>query len=187
MLVIVRLAGEPSRLRVGVWRELRRVGAVPLAHGVWAMPATPVFTAAVDTAREVARRGNGELVCVEVIARDDDSANALRVAFAAARTEEWTEFDADCDKFDAEIAKEIGKQKFTLAELEEEEQSLERLRRWYRDLKMRDVLELPQARAAEQHLKHCAEILEDYADQVYRVMHETAGPGPADAEGTGGI
>jgi len=178
MLVIVRLAGEPSRLRVGVWRELRRVGAVPLVQGVWAMPATPVFTAAVETAREVARRGNGELVCVEVIARDDDSTNALRAAFTAARAEEWIEFDADCDKFDAEIAKEIGKQKFTLAELEEEEQSLERLRRWYRDLKLRDVLELPQARDAEQRLKHCAEILEDYADQVYRVMHETAEPGP---------
>jgi len=30
------------------------------------------------------------------------------------------EFIADCGKFDAEIDKEIGKGKFTLAELEEE-------------------------------------------------------------------
>ncbi|GAB2451905.1 Chromate resistance protein ChrB [Nocardia tengchongensis] len=180
MLVIVRLAGEPSRLRVGVWRELRRVGAVPLAQGVWAMPATPVFTAAVAAAREVARRGDGELVCVEVTGRDEDSANALRAAFTAARAEEWAEFVADCDKFDAEIGKEIGKQKFTLAELEEEEQSLERLRRWYRDLKLRDVLELPQAREAEQRLKQCTEVLADYADQVYRAMHDPAQSGPAD-------
>jgi hypothetical protein len=35
--------------------------------------------------------------------------------------------------------------KFTLAELEEEEQSLERLRRWYRDIRARDVFGAPDA------------------------------------------
>jgi hypothetical protein len=171
-VVIVRMTGQPSRSRVAVWRELRRVGAVPLAQGVWVMPATPVFEAAVRAAREIARVGGGELIIVEVTGRDEASADFLRAEFAAARVEEWTEFGGDCDKFDAEIADEIRRRKFSLAELEEEEQSLERLRRWYRDLKLRDVLELPEAIAAEQRLKHCAEALDDYADQVYRVMHE---------------
>lgn len=172
MLVIVRLAGEPSRHRVAVWRELRRVGAVPLTQGVWAMPATPLFLAAVDKARELAGRGAGEVIAFEVTARDEDSDTALRAAFTEARMAEWAEFGADCGKFEAEIAKEVRTEKFTLAELDEEEHSLDRLRRWYRDLKLRDVLELPAAVAAEQHLKECAEVLESYADQVYRVMHD---------------
>jgi hypothetical protein len=172
MLVVVRLAGEPSRYRVAVWRELRRAGAVPLTQGVWAMPSTPLFVAAVEKASELARRGGGEVIAVEVTARDESSETALRAAFVEARTVEWAEFTADCDKFEAEIAKEVQIGKFTLAELEEEEQSLDRLRRWYRDLKLRDVLELPAAAAAEQRLKECAEVLEDYADRVYRVMHD---------------
>ena len=169
--MIVRLAGEPSRNRVAVWRELRRVGAVPLTQGVWAMPATQLFLTAVDKARELAQRGAGEILAVDVTAHDDASDTALRAAFTEARMAEWTEFSADCDKFEAEIAKEVRTEKFTLAELDEEEQSLDRLRRWYRDLKLRDALELPAAAAAEQRLKECAEILENYADQVYRVMH----------------
>ena len=56
----------------------------------------------------------------------------MRELFTADRTAEWTEFLADCGKFDAEIDKELRIQKLTMAELEEEEQSLERLRRWYR-------------------------------------------------------
>jgi hypothetical protein len=56
---------------VAVWRELRRIGALSLGQGTWAVP-------------------------------------------------------ADCGKFDAAIDKEIRNRKFTMAELEEEEQSLER-------------------------------------------------------------
>ena len=92
-------------------------------------------------------------------------------AFTAARVDEWAEFTADCGKFEAEIAKEIQKRKFTFAELEEEEQSLERLRRWYRDLKRRDVLELPEAKAADTRLRACVVVLDGYAEQVYRAVH----------------
>lgn len=171
ILLIVRLPSEPSRYRVAVWRELRRSGAVPVAPGVWTVPATPAFLEAVDRAAELARRGGGDVVVLDVRARDEVSSWALREEFAAVRAGEWAEFVDDCAKFDAEIAKEIRTAKFTLAELEEEEQSLDRLRRWYRDLKARDVLELPAAVDAEQRLKECVELLEDYADRVYRALH----------------
>jgi phosphoketolase len=79
---------------------------------------------------------------------------------------------ADCGKYEAELDKEIRIHKFTLAELDEEEQSLERLRRWYRELKVRDLFGAPSAVQAEQRLKHCAERLEDYADRVYQAVHQ---------------
>ena len=40
-----------------------------------------------------------------------------------------------------------------MAELEEEEQSLERLRRWHRDLTARDVFGTPEAAEAGERLK----------------------------------
>jgi hypothetical protein len=73
----------------------------------------------------------------------------------------------DCGKFEQEIAKEISRKKFTFAELEEEEQSLERLRRWYRGLKSRDVLRLPQADQASAGLARCVTALEGYSSLVY--------------------
>ncbi|MEU4232845.1 Chromate resistance protein ChrB [Nonomuraea sp. NPDC026600] len=64
--------------------------------------------------------------------------------------------------------------KFTLAELEEEEQSLERLRRWHRDLSARDVFTAPQAAQAAERLKDCERACEDYAERVFEHLHRPA-------------
>jgi len=87
--------------------------------------------------------------------------------FTAEREEEWSEFVSECDKFEAEVAGEIAKEKFTLAELDEEEQNLERLQRWHRELRSRDLLGAPSQGSAEQRLKECMEALEDFAERVF--------------------
>lgn len=56
--------------------------------------------------------------------------------------------------------------------MEEEEQSLERLRRWHRDIKARDVFGVPAAAEAEQRLKHCVGRLEHYTEQVFQALHQ---------------
>jgi hypothetical protein len=155
---------------VAVWRELRKAGAVPVSPGTWALPAGPAFQPALDRASELCGNGNGTFAVIDASPRDEASSKLIRDAYAAARLDEWTEFMADCGKFEAEIAREIAKAKFTFGELEEEEQSLDRLRRWYRDLKKRDVLALPEARSAEDRLRTCENVLEGYAEQVYQVM-----------------
>jgi hypothetical protein len=91
----------------------------------------------------------------------------LADAFAAVRRDEWTEFIADCGKFDAEIGREIAKQKFTFAELEEEEQSLDRLRRWHRELAKRNAVALSEADAAAAALAVSTDALAGYAELVY--------------------
>ncbi len=168
----MRLPADPSRHRVAVWRELRRVGALMLGQGVWAVPTTPAFTQGVERAVKLARRGDGEVVLLDAAGRDEANSARLEALFTAARQAEWAEFISECGKYEAELDKEIRTQKFTLAELDEEEQSLERLRRWYRDIKLRDLFGAPAAVEAEQRLKHCAERLEDYADRVYQAVHQ---------------
>jgi hypothetical protein len=171
-VLIVRLPADPSRHRVAVWRELRRVGALMLGQGVWAVPTTPAFTQGLDRAVRLAERGDGEVLVLDAAGRDEANSGRLEALFTAARQAEWVEFVADCGKYEAELDKELRTQKLTLAELDEEEQSLERLRRWYRELKVRDLFGAPLAAEAEQRLKHCAERLEDYADRVYQAVHQ---------------
>src|SRR5919204_1531951 len=166
LLLIIRLPAEPSRHRVAVWRELRRAGALSLGQGVWALPQVGVFTQALDRAVQLAQRGDGEAIVLEASGRGEADAARLEALFSDAREAEWAEFLADCAKFEAELDKEIRTQKFTLAELEEEEQSLERLRRWHREIKVRDLFGAPSAAEAEQRLKDCAERLEAYSDRV---------------------
>jgi len=172
-VLVIRVPAEPSRHRVAVWRELRKVGALSLGQGVWALPDLPVFAAGVKRAVDLAGRTNGEATILEATGRSADDAARFEAMFNAARRDDWTEFLADCGKFEAELAKEIRIAKFTLAELEEEEQSLERLRRWHRELTARDVFATPEAAKATARLKDCVAACEDYAERVFRHLHDT--------------
>ncbi len=173
-MFLPQLPKEPSKHRVAVWRELRRVGAVPVASGAWIVPALPAFTEALDRAGELVQNAGGTFAVLDVAPRAASSEQFLRDVFVRTRLDEWAEFEADCCKFEAEIAREIAKKKFTFGELEEEEQSLDRLRRWYRDLKKRDAFELPEAEAADARLQNCVTVLDDFAEQVYAAMRSAA-------------
>jgi len=111
---------------------------------------------------------------VPAVADDEASAAQLEALFTAQREAEWGEFVADCGTFEAELAREVAKGKLTLAELDEEEQSLERLRRWYRTIRARDLFGAPSAPVADRRLKECTKALEDFADQVYQAREQPA-------------
>jgi len=165
-ILTYRLEGEGSRHRVGIWRELRKAGAVSLQNGTWAVPPGTGFDLAVERATSLIRRADGRALIFEVTPTEASEA-ALERLHVDEREEEWGEFVADCAKYVAEIASEIAKEKLTLAELDEEEQSLDRLRRWYREIRSRDVFGAPSQELGERRLKECAQVLDDFADQVY--------------------
>jgi hypothetical protein len=175
LVVTIRLPASPSRHRVAVWRELRRIGAVPLGGGTWAAPAAPVFADGLNKVAELVRRADGSVLTLDARPHADTDADALLAEFNAARAAEWTEFVSECDKFEIEIAKERRIGKLTVAELDEEEHSLDRLRRWSRDLKARDIFGVAEGVDAEDRLKRCTETLDAYADEVYRAAHAPLG------------
>jgi hypothetical protein len=175
LLVVVRVPAQPSRHRVAVWRELRRVGAIPLGGATWAAPAAPVFADGLARVAELVRRAEGTVLTLDAVPHTDVDVQALMAEFNAARAAEWTEFISECGKFEAEIAKERRIGKLTVAELDEEEHSLDRLRRWWRDLKARDIFGAPEGVDAEDRLKRCTETLDAYADEVYAAAHAPLG------------
>jgi hypothetical protein len=172
VVLLARVPAEPSRHRVAVWRELRRLGAVAIGQSVWALPDHQAATSGLGRIAELVARGDGELTVLEAAGRDQASRDRLERLYAQARADEWTEFRAECARYLAELDKEIGKGKLTVAELEEEEQSMERLRRWHRELRTRDVLATPTAHAADRDLKACAAKLEDYTTRVFEALNE---------------
>jgi ChrB-like protein len=166
-VITYRLPPEPSRHRVAVWRELRRLGAVALQQGTWAVPDGEPFEVGFTQVVEAIKAAGGQPV-VLAVAEEEASAGQLEELFTAQREAEWAEFLSDCGKYETELAGEIARGKLTLAELDEEEQSLDRLRRWYRTIKARDLFGAPSAAVAERRLKECTEALEDFAERVYQ-------------------
>lgn len=165
-LLTYRLEAEASRHRVGIWRELRKVGALSLQNGTWAIPSGQQFDDALARAVALIERADSKPLLFDATPTGVTGAS-LEELFTAEREAEWAEFVSDCAKFDAEVASEIAKEKFTLAELDEEEQNLDRLRRWYREIRSRDIFGAPSGVLGERRLKECAEVLEDFANRVY--------------------
>lgn len=165
-IVTYRLTVDQSKHRVAVWRELRRLGALALQQATWAIPPGDAFDAGLARAIELVERGGGRPLVFRV-EPDDATAATLEEMFTAEREAEWLEFLSECDKAEAELHREIEQQKFTLAELDEEEQNIDRLRRWYRELRAKDLFGAPSAGTAELRFKEGAELLEDFAHRVF--------------------
>jgi hypothetical protein len=172
VVLLVRLPAEPSRHRVAVWRELRRLGAVTIGPSAWAIPANASLTDRLQRVTELVARGDGELTILDASGRDEASAARLERAWTDAREAEWAEFRAECARYLTELDKEVATGKLTAAELEEEEQSMERLRRWHRELRLRAVPATESAAAAERDLKACAAKLDDYTQRVFQALDE---------------
>jgi hypothetical protein len=143
------------------------VGALSLQQATWALPDRDDFLDAVTRAISLIERAGGEAIVFDAEPRGPEIEGRLQRLFTSEREEEWREFLGECAKFEREIDEEIEKQKFTPAELDEEEQNLDRLRRWFRELRGRDVFVAVSQKQAEAQLKHCSEILDGFAERVY--------------------
>ncbi len=175
IVVLARLPAEPARHRMALWRELRRSGAIALGQGVWAVPDLPAVRPLLERVSGLVDTAGGTLLRLAAKGYADEDVARLEQSYATARKEEWAEFAADCGKYLAELDKEERLGKYTLAELEEEEQSLDRLRRWYRELRSRDLLGVPATTDSATMLKQCEERFEAYADHVYTTLSGTTG------------
>ena len=175
LVLVARMPAEPARHRMALWRELRRAGAVPLGQAVWAVPDLPAVRPLTERVTALVDAGSGTLLILNASGFADRDGNRLEQLYVEAREDEWSEFSADCAKYLAELEKEDALGKYTLAELEEEEQSLDRLRRWYRELRSRDLLGTVVASAAPGELKLCEEKFGAYAEHVYATLGNTDG------------
>ena len=170
LVLLARMPSEPARHRMALWRELRRARAVPLGQAAWAVPDLPIVQPVVQRLSELATVGNGQLLVLSARGHGAGDVDRLEQLYAESREQEWTEFRADCAKYLAELDKEEALGKYTLAELEEEEQSMDRLRRWYRDLRARDLLASPPTVDAATDLKTCERRFDNYAEHVYTAV-----------------
>ena len=168
ILLTYRLPADSSRARVAVWRETRRAGALHLQQSVVAFPDTPEFQAAVGRFRDVVAGVGGETLVLQGDGLDPNDAQRLRLTWNEARNAEYAELIGVAEKYLAEIDHEFEIEKFTLAELEEEEAELDKLQRWHQRIAGRDLHGADGARGAAEAIQRATDALARYADAVYQ-------------------
>jgi len=172
LLLTYKVPAEPGARRVALWRRVKAMGAVYLQNGVCLLPRTDAHVRQLKMIEnEIAEMG-GDAVILETVALDKGQQDKVVDRFKADRDEQYREFLGRCEGFEKEIAKEFSINKFTYAELEEEDTDLKKLQGWLEKIKKLDFYGATLAADADKKLKDCEALLERYAQRVFEVQDE---------------
>ncbi|MGI8595295.1 MAG: Chromate resistance protein ChrB [Solirubrobacteraceae bacterium] len=152
---------------MAVWREVRRSGALQLQQSVVAFPDDETFFRAVERLRALVSEVGGETLAVRAEPLAAVDGTRLLDAWNEARAAEYAELVSECGKFLAEIDHEFEIEKFTLAELDEEESAFDRLQRWHERITTRDLHGAPGSQEAGAALEQVEEALARYSAAVF--------------------
>jgi hypothetical protein len=165
LVLVYKVPAEPTRLRAGVWRKIKGLGAIYLQNSVAALPQSTSAERSFRVLRnEITEMGGSAyLLGSEVLSGSAE----IEQAFKAARDDEYEEIVDRCEDFLKQIEKEYQAEHFTYAELEENDEDLVKLRNWFAKVRDRDVLGASGAAAATAALEKCEKELDEYANRVY--------------------
>ncbi|MBV9793197.1 MAG: chromate resistance protein ChrB [Actinobacteria bacterium] len=176
LLFLTQLPASPSSARVALWRRLRAHGATSLLNGAWVLPRTGEHEKFFGQLAETVQVQGGRAFVLPVTGAAAETDEVIIARFQADREREYHELAERCDALLAELRKESAAGKFTFAELEENEQGLDKLVSWLARIQARDFRPAPLDPAPEDRLADCRQALEAFAQSVYRAE----GVDPAD-------
>jgi hypothetical protein len=164
-LLVYRIPSEPTRLRAGVWRKLKGLGAIYLQNSVAALPISPASERALRTLRAEIDEMGGIAFLFESSVLGGQ--NHLLKSFNGARDDEYEEIVDRCEDFLRQIQKEYDANHFTYAELEENDVDLVKLKGWLEKIRLRDVFGANGLAAVTTAIEKCELVLDEYAARVY--------------------
>lgn len=172
LLLTYKVPAEPAAKRIAVWRRLKGMGAVYLQNGVCLLPKTDDHVRRLKMLENDIAEAMGESVILETVALDQAQESKVIARFKADRDDAYEEFIDKCDDFEREVAKEVDAKHFTYAELEENDVDLKKLQGWLAKIRKLDFYGGARAAEAEERLKGCEAVLDDYAKQVFHAHDE---------------
>lgn len=168
LLFLSQLPASPSSARVALWRRLRAHGAARLLNGTWVLPRTAAHTAFLSQLAGTVQAQGGRAFVLPVVDAAPGTDAEITARFRADREREYHELAERCDAFLAELRKETAAAKFTFAELEENEQDLDKLTGWLARIQARDFRPAQADPEPQDRLADCRQALETFSQSVYR-------------------
>jgi hypothetical protein len=173
LLLIYTIPTEPSRKRAAVWRELKRVGALAVRDGVWALPERDDTRASVHALAARVTELGGQATLIEGARIDAGRGAELVAAARSASAGEYQELVTEAGQFLAHVQREREHRNVRFRELEELEADLAKLRRWTEQITARDYFGATGRADIERLLAECDELLESFLEHAFRDAEAT--------------
>lgn len=174
IIFLSQLPTNPSSLRVTVWRKMRSVGALGLQNGIWLLPDGSEQKKFVKDLGKLIQSNQAQFQIFTVMPLEEQFETEILERFRSERDEEYVEVMERASNFISEIKKETASQKFTYAELEENEQNLQYLCNWIEKIHKRDFFSALIGKQAEEIVEECQRAFDIFAAEIYRRHTEGA-------------
>ncbi len=169
VVFIYRVPTEPASGRIGVWRDLKQIGACYLQQCVCVIPDLPDPRARIERTADRIDALGGEHWLIPVPSLSDRDEARLLAQFRDQRNKEYAEIVEECEtKFVKEIEFEHFRQNYTFEEAEEIGQDLEKIRRWFDRVRARDWFAASGRPDVEAWIDRCAGLLAGFEEVVYQ-------------------
>lgn len=168
LAISYKVQSEPSKNRVYVWRKIKELGAAYLQQGVALVPFKEEFLQELQKLHGEIKEMGGEASVSNLSFINEEDEKRIIDEFNRLRNEEYEEIAEQCEMLIYELDRETQKGKFTFAEIEENEQELDKILRWIDKVRARDYFEAPGKASTESMIEQAAKRLHEYSEEVYQ-------------------
>lgn len=166
MLVAYQAPAEPSTARVTAWRGLHQLGGLYLGPTVCLLPGDLADPARLEALRDRVCAAGGSFETLEIDGFGRAAEARLEERYNAARAAEYAEVVERITGLTDELGREAARDKFTFAEVEENEADLAKIRRWLRRVIARDLFDCGARSGAETALREAEQRLAGFVDEA---------------------
>jgi DNA repair exonuclease SbcCD nuclease subunit len=166
LIVAYDVPNEPSKYRVKMWRDLKSSGGLYPQLSFCLLPYLPDTISKLEKLRtEVQDVGKMLILQANGITKSDSQALIQMINEQTER--QYLEILEECQEFQDEIKSNIHKKVFTDEEIQELEESLEGLNRWFEKIVSFDVQKVSKTKPkVRKMLEACKKTLDSYTSLV---------------------
>jgi hypothetical protein len=161
LVLLYEVPEKPSRVKVNVWRKLKRLGGVYPKLSLCILPEHPAVRDGISSVVEEIR-AHGTALLLEAKPLSGEDASAILGVLRAAKEREYRELLEECQEFLEEVRSNIEKGNLTQEEAEEMEEMLSSLKTWYEHVRQTDWLGSSLREEVEKMIEKCERALEDF-------------------------
>ena len=161
---------NPTAGRVGVWRHLKKLGAVYLQDSACVIPDTAALRRELSPILERIDAGEGRYHLLPVRKLPSSEEAKLVELFVEQSADHYREITENCEvNFVKEIEFETFRKNYTYEEAEEIRMEFEKIGTWFERVSSRDWFGAPNRNDALTWLQRCEALLEAFEEKVFEV------------------
>ncbi len=164
LVILYDVPSEPSKLKVRLWREFKRMGALYPQMSICIIPDNKENRKNLEKIDDVIGR-KGTILRIQGRPTSENDQSEILQMFRLERDKRYDEVLEECQEFIDEINDNINKKKTFQEEVEEMEEVLYGLRRWLERIKAIDWIEKPAAAIrVEKSLNKCQDLMDKFTE-----------------------